>query len=305
MKLTLQQIKEFLIRKRMSRRKITLQQIKEIVEEIKRTTTMEAYSLTICPDKKPDILDSKFGGLPYWDCSKLYPTDSNGNPLILLAQINFEKFHPEPPLPERGMLQFFIGADDAYGLDIEHPNVQDTFRVVYHETLDTSISRADIEQMNFPDNTKKEWEDATPLLGEWAVECEKQICCLNMIDMRFAALEKIYGIYGKDMEKDFFHELPDEELRDALEKEINANASEYGGHWILGHPSFIQNYDPRDFNEAYEKYDTLLFQMDSDFDHAQCNYVLWGDAGTGNFFISREDLERRDFSDILYHADCL
>ncbi len=34
------------------------------------------------------------------------------------------------------------------------------------------------------------------------------------------------------------------------------------------------------------------------------DYILWGDAGVGNFFINREDLKRRDFSKILYNWDC-
>lgn len=36
------------------------------------------------------IFDSKFGEIPYWDFSKEFPTDSKGEKLKLLAQINFE-----------------------------------------------------------------------------------------------------------------------------------------------------------------------------------------------------------------------
>ena len=38
-----------------------------------------------------DIFDSKFGGMPYWNIDKEYPADENGNKLMLLAQINFDK----------------------------------------------------------------------------------------------------------------------------------------------------------------------------------------------------------------------
>lgn len=37
------------------------------------------------------IFDSKFGGISYWDFSKEFPTDSKGEKLSLLAQINFDK----------------------------------------------------------------------------------------------------------------------------------------------------------------------------------------------------------------------
>lgn len=31
--------------------------------------------------------------------------------------------------------------------------------------------------------------------------------------------------------------------------------------------------------------------------------ILWGDAGVGNFFISKEDLINKDFSRVLYNWD--
>lgn len=79
--------------------------------------------------------------------------------------------------------------------------------------------------------------------------------------------------------------------------------SEYGiydtgwGTKLLGYPAFTQ-WDPRE-QEGNQKYDTLLFQLDSDD-----GYVMWGDVGIGNFFISFENLVRRDFSDVLYNWDC-
>ncbi len=285
---------------------LTMEKVKEIAAAIKKKTAVDAYSFTICPDKKPDILDSKFGGLPYWDKSKEYPVDSNGSPLILLAQINFDKIHPDAPLPEQGMLQFFIGGDDVFGLDFDHPNVQDTFRVVYHETIDPSVSRADMEKLNLPDSAKKEWGDSTPVYGEWAVTCEKQTSSMNIIDkcfeqMFFSVVKELYG--WEVGEASLYDEL-DDEIIDALEEELNENNDKpdsNGGHWMLGYPCFTQE-DPRLYEERYAKYDTLLFQMDSD--GSECDYVLWGDVGVGNFFINHEALERKDFSDILYNWDC-
>ena len=32
--------------------------------------------------------------------------------------------------------------------------------------------------------------------------------------------------------------------------------------------------------------------------------ILWGDCGVANFFISRTDLEKLDFSRVLYNWDC-
>ncbi|MDN5490601.1 MAG: DUF1963 domain-containing protein, partial [Acinetobacter sp.] len=32
--------------------------------------------------------------------------------------------------------------------------------------------------------------------------------------------------------------------------------------------------------------------------------IMWGDSGVGNFFIHPDDLEKRDFSKVVYNWDC-
>ena len=66
---------------------------------------------------------------------------------------------------------------------------------------------------------------------------------------------------------------------------------------MLGYPYFTQE-DPR-YNKKFAEYDTLLLQIDSEGE-----YVMWGDAGVGNFFIRRQDLVDKNFSDVLYNWDC-
>jgi uncharacterized protein YwqG len=67
------------------------------------------------------------------------------------------------------------------------------------------------------------------------------------------------------------------------------------GHKIGGYAFFTQH-DPREQLGDME----LLFQLDSD-EAIQCR---WGDMGVGNFFIRKEDLERWDFSNVLFTWDC-
>ena len=71
------------------------------------------------------------------------------------------------------------------------------------------------------------------------------------------------------------------------------------GSHLLGWPHFTQA-DPR---EEDGRYGTVLFQMASDWEEEE-TYVMWGDAGVGNFFIDLEKLKQRDFSDVLYNWDC-
>jgi uncharacterized protein YwqG len=70
----------------------------------------------------------------------------------------------------------------------------------------------------------------------------------------------------------------------------------YSGHKIGGYAWFTQH-DPRD-TKAYKEY-VLLLQVDSQLPH-----ICWGDLGVGNFFIHPHDLERMDFSRVLYNWDC-
>lgn len=89
----------------------------------------------------------------------------------------------------------------------------------------------------------------------------------------------------------------DDEAYDNMVEELgNEN------HWLLGYPYFTQS-DPREYEEKYRYYDTLLFQMDSDYGEEEDD-ILWGDAGVANFFMNREDLKNRNFDKVLYNWDC-
>jgi len=105
---------------------------KKILEQIKADSAMEAYCLTIRRDATPGLLDSKFGGLAYWDSSLPYPTDPRGVPMQLLAQINFGAEDMDKPFPKAGLLQFFIGLDEMFGCNFAYAPDQKNYRVVYH-----------------------------------------------------------------------------------------------------------------------------------------------------------------------------
>lgn len=86
-----------------------------------------------------------------------------------------------------------------------------------------------------------------------------------------------------------------EEHADEIDDLIALSDYDGSGSKLLGYPHFTQ-YDPR---ESKPTYDTLLFQLDSDNE-----FVMWGDYGVGNFFINKEKLKGKNFSDILYNWDC-
>lgn len=91
-------------------------------------------------------------------------------------------------------------------------------------------------------------------------------------------------------------------LLDDVQSDYIINELSNTEHWLLGYPFFTQN-DPRDYAEKYRYYDTMLFQMDSDYCD-NMDYVLWGDCGVVNFFINSEYLKSKNFSRVLYNWDC-
>ena len=268
--------------------------VKAIVAEVKRRTETPCWKLTLHPEGPCGLLDSKVGGLPYWDPALPYPTDSQGNKMTLLAQLNFAQLGTEAPLPAQGLLQFFIGQDDGFGIDFDQPDRQKNFRVVYHPEPDPALTLEQIQALDLP--THVEADCCTPVFQEAVFTAEKTVGYMGPEDGRFDALfrEVVRAVTGEDIgEQNAYQYLGDADCR-CLNDQLNNT-----GHRLLGYPFFTQ-YDPR---EPDSPYDTLLFQLDSDMIDRK-DLVLWGDCGVGNFFINREDLLRRDFSRILYNWDC-
>ena len=267
---------------------------KAIVAEVKRRTAAPCWKLTLQPEGPCGLLDSKVGGLPYWDPALPYPTDSQGNKMTLLAQLNFAQLGTEAPLPAQGMLQFFIGQDDVFGIDFDQPDSQKDFRVVYHPEPDPALTLEQIQALELP--THVEADLCTPVIREAAFIAEKTVGYMGPGDCRFEALfrEAVRAVTGEDIGEKNEYQYFDKADRDYFYDQLSA-----AGHRLLGYPFFTQ-YDPR---EPEGPYDTLLFQLDSDMIDRK-DLVLWGDCGVGNFFINREDLLCRDFSRILYNWDC-
>lgn len=282
---------------------------RKAIEEIKRLSARQAVSMKINPDSKPGVTDSKFGGVPYWDMGMDYPKTEDGSLLMLLAQINLDELNkegknPGNKLPAGGMLQFFIAMDDVYGMDFDYTAgsdgrlTQDSFRVVYHKTIDYNVSQEEIALLGMPDSAAEEMEES-PVWGEYRIDFELKETYIGMDDYRFEeyfrqAAEAVGWVIEE--QKGYYNSFS-EEGRDFLFEEL-----EPSGHWLLGWPYFTQ-YDPREEEDEKAKYDVQLFQMDSDYGDGD-DYVLWGDAGVANFFIRGEDLANEDFRDVLYYWDC-
>ena len=267
---------------------------RQILDEIKRRTSTTAYQLEFDTESAPTIFDSKVGGLPYWDPAKTYPTDSNGKKMYLLAQINFDQDKAESPLPQSGMLQFFIGGEEMYGLDFDHPTEQKDWRIVYHEKVDASVTAEAVEAMGIPSNNGDDEGVDNPVFRSCVFRLVKKETWLT--PDHWERFDELTLEVAKDLfdqtDAESANEVFGEDQYALLEEEYFYSENSH----LLGHPFFTQ----ADIRERGWRYDTLLFQLDSE----TVDIVMWGDMGVGNFFINAEDLKRLDFSNVVYNWDC-
>ena len=266
-----------------------VQNIEKIFEKVKKETTVSMYRFSLLSEE-PTIYDSCVGGVGYVPQNEDIPMDSKGNQLRLLAQINCEDIDLEE-FPNAGILQFWILHDELAGL-------YDDFKVVYHEKIDKAVTKQDVLS-----KFKPTLEDFNPVKGEgYKISFKKSF---DYGGKKFYdAFVKYYNeIYSQNPIK-YFGEIPISynELHKLVDgKVFNQNM----GHKVGGFPGFIQS-DPRECDDTH---DYLLFQLDSDFDGLSFQddfkeRVMWGDSGIGNFFINKEKLKAKDFSDVRYHWDC-
>ncbi|MDE5770594.1 MAG: DUF1963 domain-containing protein [Ruminococcus sp.] len=173
-------------------------------------------------DTKPSIFESKIGGLGYIPHDKNFPTDSNGNQLRLLAQIECDKIQLDGFM-KTGLLQFWILNDDDCGLDWDNPTNQDGFRVIYYPEVDKTVTKEEVEGKFIKNKYDDSYGDSEynnfPVLYECGMSFEK-----------------------------------------SENKNINWYEDENVGHKVGGYPFCVQG-DPRD-EKQLEYYDFLLFQLD-------------------------------------------
>ncbi|OFO31212.1 hypothetical protein HMPREF3050_06930 [Neisseria sp. HMSC065D04] len=217
---------------------------------------------------------SKIGGTPYLPKNAEYPYHAEKkHPLTLVAQINFSEVPPLPGFPERGILQVFVdGLDYGLGNNFENLSEQAGWRIMYYpELLPESELQTDFSAYQATDS------ECLPFSGEFP--------------LIFQA---------------------------ASEEEEDADFNKSQGHKIGGSPIFLQG-DPflecdedADFDDPatitcsdWRKY-ILLLQLDTDINEKDryTGKLMWGDSGVANFFITPEDLAKRDFSRVAFVFDC-
>lgn len=238
--------------------------------------TIKPYINIKLQKQKTMLWESKLGGDPYLETGMEYPKASNGEYLRLLVQINFEEIPHLEPFPQKGILQFFILADDMYGLDLDDPCTQDTFRIIYIPEVAKSEENL-VKDFSFLGELEEDCY--MPFSDEGKMKFSLEYMPIAWDDYRF---NNVY----KDIK------LTEEEIDDYMDN-LNADGCKIGGY-----PTFTQS-DPRD-DKKLRTFDTLLLQLDYE---EECD-LMFGDGGVANFFINEEDLKKLDFTKVLYNWDC-
>lgn len=268
----------------------------EIREDYEKNSPTKTFAKINLVEDKLKITDSKIVGLPYLPKGAEFPKAPNGEEMLMIAQINCEDLKGLKDFPQKGILQFFVFDDDdaMFGLNFDNPTTQDTFRVIYYDEIKEFYDEKELENIYKPHNYEESF--LTNNNESYKIKFE-----LRTEKERFE--EAIYDVFDKlCKEKKLERHQEDWLYRKILN--IEMEYSEEPHSQCDGFAFFTQN-DPREFEEKYKKYDVVLFQLDSEYDENTKKWkVCIGDAGVLNFFINREKLKNKDFTEILYNWDC-
>lgn len=247
--------------------------------------------------------ESKFGGFPFVPLGGAIPTNAEGNQLALLAQINCAQLPENNMYPSDGWLQIWCLEDEMYGFcsDTIQPETNQKVLYIPAGTQGEPLERVVAMYQPYGNEECPLWfVDEQGAIWGMRLSFTHSYQGITYSDGRFRDLflDRWNKRYPEQAVENFY-DLPDE----IFENVVDIHDGPDCAHQLGGYPYFTQ-YDPRyEFDSAeLAKYTEVLFQIDSQFDTKWD--LCWGDAGVRNFFISREDLEALDFSDVLYNFDC-
>lgn len=274
-----------------------------VYDELKAAHNKEV--IYIKAEKVDDLSleESKFGGFPFVPLGGAIPTNAEGSQLALLAQINCAQLPENNMYPSDGWLQIWCLEDEMYGFCSDTIQPETNQKVLYIPAGTQGEPLERVVAMYQPYGNEE-----CPL---WFVDEQGAIWGMRLSfthgqqgitysDGRFRDLFlDRWNKHYPEQAVENFYDLPDE----IFENMVDSHDGPDCAHQLGGYPYFTQ-YDPRyEFDSAeLAKYTEVLFQIDSQFDTKWD--LCWGDAGVRNLFISRENLEALDFSDLLYNFDC-
>ncbi len=251
--------------------------------------------LEACEEGTCTVYSSKLGGMPYLPKDFDYPRRSDGEPLRLLCQLNFEKLPHMKPFPEKGILQIYLY--DGGKLDLlDYQGTafeQEDFRIVYFEELirrESGLKSA--EDMPAFDNS------VFPAVRERLLAAKDPtqgiICSTDYrFDNAVLGFAKKYKLCPKSAQS--IMDIPN----DAAEQLYNLFA--YNGFTCIGGNGIFTEGDPRCIFPEYQDCDLCLFSLaDIEVTDPRDEGIYAKADGRLNFLMPAENMLKKDFSRVLF-----
>lgn len=253
--------------------------IDKAIKALDEESKMPAVFLTVTnssnneeEDSRSHLLDSKFGGIPYWPSNMKWPTFKN-EPMIAIAQLNLDKLPRLPDFPTTGLLQFFVHRDLVD---------YDECTVIYHRSTKNAMTNVPISTFTYQDEDFP-IRNVSYLSGR--LDTDHYDVNLDKYEEEFLRYLKKFS----DGEYDY-KSIPMDMHSYIYDHVKTANSS----HKMNG---FMFSVQDGSFDRNTE---VLLLQIDSD-DRAD---ILWGDMGNAQFFITKQDLKAKRFNKAWFYWSC-
>lgn len=256
----------------------------EVIEKLLSSYSLEGLEISLREDSKIKRWSSKAGGKPYLPIGEEYPAEG----MKLLAQINFEEMEKLEGYPEKGILQFYVVADEE---DYYYKH-----KVKYFETIikDEGSLEDDLPYMSE--------DDVDPVFfRELKMDFKKVV----------QSPEVYHYLYGDEIRRLIGQNFEDEDKRDYFIDEHGSMRSERRVNMIGGYPYFI-DMDPREYDDMLGEFGGEFGEVSLDNEWVSL-FTLYDrdipkeygriphDEGAMYFFIRKRDLQNSNFDDVKYH----
>lgn len=222
------------------------------------------------------------GGTPFINDDFVFPHDKENNPMVFFCQICLdevdERIIKELNLPNKGFLQFYHGGDDLMGMDLDF--TEGSFVFLNNVSQILYIEEAFDKEFELPQY--KEEMDYSPV--EQIVNGDN-----TRVFYEGEYIEMLPYPNSNDNPSITEFDKYGEKYLNYYEEQKETSCELYLG----GYPHFTQ-FDFRDEKTDLE----ILLGSESGKE------IMWGDVGTGAFWIPKKDFQKQNYSNSIIYWDC-
>lgn len=280
--------------------RFTDEKLENVMERITAESNQRLIYFEITPGQT-SIFQSKIGGLPYMPKEACIPQNENGEELCFFGQFLFDDMPTaDINLPKTGLLQVWLLNNANNGADCYTVKCVETSlskQLFYYPSLDKTITEAEIRAKYRPP-VGKEKDSTFPVRGEFVItyyEGEQTHHYSSDNDYTEQFIKIWNELYPEEVfqDEEEFYDFVSEKLEDMDEFD-----PDYGNQ-LGGYPHFFSE-DERKEENGLADYKVTLLAMDGDVIISDDVRICFAPGAAVYFFITEENLDKRDFSKIFY-----